>query len=304
MCIEADGTCATSDQIIYVATNGTDSGTCTASAPCGTLTYAHQQVIGTRNVIRVVAAFLGVPATLTTNKVVTFDGSGTMLTGPTSGPLLQVTSGSVTIEGFTIVGPASTPEMPTIALSSGALRMTKSTTSTALIDATNASVLLDDMLVTTGNITDLTMVKCTSGTLTATRVAFEKTTIDSQDCALTVQQSKLDGVSDRSITAAGGKLTIENNLLVESFEFVDSMDVRGSAPGSVIRFNTFVNTSGINSGGAALICDNTQDVSNNIFAYRSTSPLSGVGGVPCGARYSLFDAVATPASRAGEGNRA
>jgi hypothetical protein len=142
------------------------------------------------------------------------------------------------------------------------------------------------------------MVKCTSGTLEAARVAFERTIVESQNCALTVQQSKHDGTSDRSITATGGKITIENNLILESYDFVDSMDIRGSAPGSVIRFNTFVNTSGINSGGVALVCDNTQDVSNNIFAYRSTNPLNG-----CTARYSLFDAVATPAARAGEGNR-
>lgn len=306
VCIEADNVCATSEQIVHVKQFGVDSGTCTATAPCGTLGYALQQVTGPRHIIRVMSSDLFVDQAVAVNRSVILDGNGTTIAEPymLGEPLFQISLATVTIEGFTIEGQLSTSTMPTITVSDGTLRMTKATTNTTLISATNATLELEDMQVATANSYDQPMVKCLTGTLSIRDVEFQKATVDSMNCLLTVQGSRFDGNSDGSVRAVGGKVTIENNLITESNELSDSMSVYSAAPGSVIRFNTFVNISGIDSDGVALFCDNTPDVANNIFAYRSQHPMGGPGDpMPCRARFSLFDTVAVPEHRSGEGNR-
>lgn len=53
VCDEGAGTCAAEADVIYVATGGTDTGTCTSAAPCATITFALGRVTGTRDTIKV-----------------------------------------------------------------------------------------------------------------------------------------------------------------------------------------------------------------------------------------------------------
>jgi hypothetical protein len=94
---------------------------------------------------------------------------------------------------------------------------------------------------------------------------------------------------------------IENNLIMNSVGLADSMVVNAVAPGSTVRFNTFVNTSGLPSDGTALECDSTPVVTSNIFAYNSMHPFNPTNS--CRSRYSLFDSTALPEQSAGVGNQ-
>jgi hypothetical protein len=297
VCIEFEATCAMPDQILYVKQFGADTGTCTASAPCATLNYAAQQVTATRNVIRVLGGNGGASATVTTSVPVIFDGSGTMLSRLVDGPLFQVTSGTTTIEGFSIS--STVPNMETIAVTGGTLRMTNTSLNRALVTATNGALELDGVKVTgLGNY----LLRCLTGTASISRSEFHDAWAYSTNCLFSFQRNVVEG-SDQLIDVQGGKITVENNLFVQHAELGDSTGFGTSLTGSAIRFNTFVNTSGVISDGVAIACDGTQQVSNNIFAYQSMHPLNGYGvGFPCPVSHSLFDAAALPEQRAGEGN--
>jgi hypothetical protein len=103
--------------------------------------------------------------------------------------------------------------------------------------------------------------------------------------------------------AQGGGVVIENNLLVSTLENADLVLVLGLTPGSIVRFNTFINTSGLDADGIALGCDGTAVVTSNVFAYGSSHPLGPPGTPPCPARFSIFDSVAIAQQMMGEGNQ-
>jgi len=306
VCIEADAVCAEPGQIIYVKDSGTDTGGCTSAAPCQTISYALQQVMLTRNVIRVADGIFATPISpITIDRTVMIDGAGaTTIVKPANMPLLRVeaSAGVVTFEGFTVLG-STNPSDPTITVSSGSLlRVVRSVLDTARIDVLNGGLQLGDLRVTT-SLQTLKAVSCSNGSVNIRAVDFQRTTIDTMNCQLNVSRSRFDEVVGGSILAQGGIAIIENNLLVDSYELADLMSVGNLAPGSAIRFNTFVNTSGVSSDGAALSCDGTPAVTSNIFAYGSAHPMGQAGGTPCPARFSLFDSVAIAQHTAGEGNR-
>jgi hypothetical protein len=300
VCIEFEGTCASADQIIYVQQFGTDTGTCTSAVPCETLTYAMQQATKTRNVVRVTGSVVPTLTTVTTtSSSLVFDGGGTTLYRPTNGPLFQINSGTTTIEGFTIVGPDA--DVETVSVGSATLRMSKNTTNTALISTTNGSLEVRGLEGTASN--PRPMVKCTNGITSVTGSTFEYGAIVSENCLLVLQGNRFY-TNSRVADAVGGKITVENNLIVQTDQFADTTTFTGSLTGSAVRFNTYVNISGVDSDGGAIYCDGTQDVSNNIFAYRSRHPTVSLGGAPCPTHHSLFDSVAVAEQLAGESNHA
>jgi hypothetical protein len=65
----------------------------------------------------------------------------------------------------------------------------------------------------------------------------------------------------------------------------DSAIFFAAYPESVFRYNTIVNVSPIVSDESAIWCQEGANITSNIIAYNSTSPLR------CTARYSLFDAA-------------
>lgn len=74
------------------------------------------------------------------------------------------------------------------------------------------------------------------------------------------------------------------------------MFIFGFAAGSTFRFNTVVNTSPDTGAANAVACDDGLDVTSNIIAYNSTSPIS------CVARNSLFDSAGSAEVNRGVGN--
>jgi hypothetical protein len=304
VCVEADGVCAADAAIIYMRMFGADTGECTLASPCGTLPYALGKVTGTRNVIHFSGGNFGTPtATVAINRSVIIDAASATIGKPGTGPLFALTSsGTVTLEGFTVLGSATVND-PTITVGSGStLRVRNAVLTTAEIKVNNGALDLKDVRAAAGTVTK-NAVTCTSGTLTARQVDFDHTIVQTTNCQVNVSRCQFNEISDGSIGASGGVAVIENNLIIDANELSDSMSVNGVAPGSKIRFNTFVNTSGIDSDGVALNCDGTADVSNNIFAYASMHPMGGSGGTPCPSKYSLFDTVAVASHAAGEGNK-
>ena len=61
--------------------------------------------------------------------------------------------------------------------------------------------------------------------------------------------------------------------------------------GSTFRFNTIVSTNPTTYSAAAIYCDASIAISNNIFTYNSTNPISGNG--VCTVTSSLFDTQGT-----------
>jgi hypothetical protein len=106
-----------------------------------------------------------------------------------------------------------------------------------------------------------------------------------------------------ALEATGGQVLVENNLFVALDGFTDNARVLGSA-GSLVRFNTFVNTTATPSDGAALCFDASVTVTSNIFAYRSMHPLGSVMTSCTGrAKFSVFDTSAIASEVVGEGNQ-
>lgn len=303
VCIEADAACAEPSEIIYVQMSGNDVGDCTNATPCGTLPYALQKVTATRKVIRISGGSLQTaPATITIDRPVVLDGSGTSLSKAANVPLFSIgmSAGVVTFEGLVVFG-SSDPSEPTITVASGSsLRVTESVFNTASIDVANGSLDLRDVSLAT-SLVAMQAVKCSSGTVSARTADFEHTSIGATNCQLNVSRCRFDERSAGALSAQGGVAIIENNLVIQSDELADTMSLTNMAPGSTVRFNTFVNTSGVASSGVALYCDGTPDVTSNIFAYGSAYPM-GPPLFRCPATLSLFDTVAVPEQSMGQGN--
>ena len=107
-----------------------------------------------------------------------------------------------------------------------------------------------------------------------------------------------------SVNATNGSLKVTNNVIIESDGATDSMFVNAVTLGSVVQFNTFVNTTAVTSDGVALACDDTVAVSSNIFAYNSMHPMGPPSNIGlCNATFSLFDSSAVAEHTAGTGNQ-
>jgi hypothetical protein len=304
VCLERDGRCAAEDEVIHVQMFGSDAGECTRAAPCRTLPYALQKVTPSRKVIHIDGGNLPTPATtIAIDRSVVIDGSDTTIAKPSGVPLFSLAAflGPVTLEGVRLIGSAD-PSDPTITVTSGSLlRIARSVLSTALIDIVGGGLEVRDARVTA--VGTMKAVGCLNGSVTVRAVDFEHTTIGAVNCHVNISRCRFDEISDGSIRAQGGVAIIENNLLINSYELADLMNVTSLAPGSVVRFNTFVNTSGIVADGIALSCDGSATVTSNIFAYGSTHPMGGPSGTPCPTRFSLFDAAAVAQHSGGEGNQ-
>jgi hypothetical protein len=304
VCLEADAVCADPGQLVYVRNDGLDAGSCSSDMPCQTLSFALGQVTPSRNVIRIVGGNLMTQmGTLVITKPVVIDGADTTLIKPFSVPLFSVEAflGQVSLEGVIVLG-SSTSGDPAIRVAMGStLRIVKSALKTSLVEVTNGSLDLRDVTVSS-SLESSNAVRCTNGTVSARRAHFEHTTITATNCQLNVTRCRFDEIASGSIGAQGGVVVIENNLVIQAYELADTMGVSSLAPGSTIRFNTFVNTSGVTSDGTALACDGTVTVTSNVFAYGSAHPLGPAGSLPCRAAFSLFDSTAAAEHTTGAGN--
>lgn len=301
VCIEADGVCADPGQIVYVQMFGSDVGECTSTAPCRTVSYALQKVTPSRKVVRISGGSFGEPGTIAIDRSVVIDASDTNIAKPGNAPSFSVGAalGQVTLEGVRLLGSSSQSD-PSITVATGTtLRVVRSSLTESIVEVVNGGLSLHEVTVAS-SLETLRAIMCSNGTVSARQVTFEHTTMGAMNCQLNVSRCRFDEIVDGSIAAQGGVAVIENNLIIQAYELADTMILTNMAPGSTVRFNTFVNTSGVASDGVALSCDGSPNVTSNIFAYGSMHPH---GTSTCSARYSLYDAIALPEQTAGTGNR-
>ncbi len=211
-------------------------------------------------------------------------------------PWLHVdATGSVTLQGVTIMGSTNDTATPSIVVGNigtvivgpqsnlkgtvrvnagGAIRVDRATVASG-IDCTNGSV---DVLESTFASID--------------QVSQRVTKVGGTGCNISIRRSRFSHVGPM-LAASGGLVVVENNLFATTHEYADSIWIRGVRNGSVFRYNTVVNTVQTDTGdGVALDCDGSVEVSNSVFTYRSQHPFTYAAG--CLAKFSVFDDVALP----------
>jgi len=287
VCVEADGRCAEDAEIIYVSAGGTDTGSCPVAAPCASLEFALQLVRADRSIIHVTGGQLDVTTSLMPVQATTIDGTGTRLLKPLNSPLLSLAAGGaaflVTVEGVSVIN--ATTALTFDVGTNKSLRLFAAT-----LD--HADVAASGTLEIRRSIIRSTTASCTNGTLNVEDSELHDlfTHVQSMVCQAAIRRNQFTNVFDGIIEGSGGLLEVTNNVFVTPSEFTDLINVGGHSSGSVIAFNTIVNSSSVTDSAAAITCDGTVEVSSNIFAYNSTSPLQ----TGCIARASLFDLPGSP----------
>jgi hypothetical protein len=302
VCIEAEGTCVADADVAYVTMMGTDAGTCTRVAPCATIAYAIGQA-GSRRVIHVLGGSLQTAAIdLTGNRVL--DGEDTALVHTAGTPITITAPATVVVGGFRVAAPSNM--LPAINVTgSGAKATLHGLTITGPGGPIITGAFGTEVTIRRSHIGSLTsgssnQVSCQNGKLRVDQNTFENAYVApvSGTCETIVTRNRFESGFDRSVGQTGGHLTMENNLIIHRDGYNDSIFASSLGAGSVIRFNTVVNTTALPSDGAALSCDSSVNATSNIFAYNSGHPITGQG---CAPRYSIFDDEST--TSAGTGNQ-
>jgi len=290
ICVEADGTCVADASVVFVDGSGVNSGTCTRDAPCS-LAFGLSKASAVRKHIEIVSGTLQVTSSVTLTPDLYIEGHDTIVTGP--------------------AGMFTLPQNVNITLSH--MRLQPSSGLVTTVDALRTLRLFDVQtsggINVNGGVLDVDLstftggggIACNLGTSTVRRSLFDHSPMSSMTCQLIVRRSRFDMSGDHGFSAENGVLTFENNVITQTEGIADSMVLVSVAPGSTVRFSTFVNTALLPSDGVALACNSSVDVSSNIFAYGSMHPLGTVG---CNVRYSLYDSIAVPEVTAGVGNKA
>lgn len=292
--------CAEEAEIVFVSSSGgVDAGDCPKAAPCRTLEFGLGKISPTRQVMRLEGGAMFVLTTaLNISKPVYVDGTDNGIHLAAMGPALKIAGGGNNV----------TLGQVTISAETGRGVDVVATSRLRLFSVRSGGVLVDGAFEAIGSTLD--GVKCTAGSTSivssvvvggASFLGASKA-VDSKNCQLTVQRTLFNNTGG-SLIVNGGVAVIENNVIVESEGFTDSMNVTQVSAGSTVRFNTFVNKTVVTSDGVALGCDGTVNVSSNIFAYNSKHPMGPPSNIGlCAATHSLFDTAAVPEHTAGEGN--
>nr|HEX4318028.1 choice-of-anchor Q domain-containing protein [Kofleriaceae bacterium] len=211
------------------------------------------------------------------------DGSDTHLLAGGNGVVFHVLgTASATLEGVSLSSNGSASAIETEPASSllvfGASvdGATSNGVGTVLVHGGQLSLVEDTF-------TNLTQdVVCgNNGNLLVDRCTFESSRINSDGCGVIVTRSRFDHFLGE---AQNGEARFENNLITSDSQFDDAATVLKGTAGSYFRFNTFANTSGVVFSAGTLQCDDSIEVSSNIFAWGTTVPPT------CFTTYSLFDA--------------
>jgi hypothetical protein len=259
ICVEADGACVGDSAVVFVDNGGGDGGTCTRAAPCHTLGFAISRASTMRDHIKILSGTMQLTSSVLLTPSLYIEGNDTIITGP-SGMFGIAQSVNVTLSHMKLE--------PT----SGAV---------VTIDANRTLRLVD--VQTSGGISvnggglevDLSTfmagggITCTAGTTSIRRSVFDHSPLSGMTCQIIVRRTRFDIAGDGELSMQNSVLTFENNLVIQSEGIADSMSLVTLAPGSAVRFNTFVNTDGLASDGLALYCDTQVGASSNIFAYVS-----------------------------------
>ena len=295
VCLDNEHLCAKDVAIVWVTESGTDVGTCTKDARCATFSFALSKTTTARNVIRVDGDTVDFGTT--TNSLVAktlYVDTGTIHLSR-SGTVFDVgNSASLSLSGLLTVGDnaASAINVET----GGVLHVSR----VALGEATAST---NGAIVVTGGVVTLDRVKFTAtrngngngiscfggGVVTATSSTFTELAVVTSACELHLSGNSFQAQAG-SLSVQGGTVTIENNVFATTYEYQDSAQVGSTAPGSYVRFNTWVDMSSNSLGGTGLTCIGTLDVSNNIFAFGPD------GAYGCATSFSLFDVAQTSSS--------
>ena len=290
VCIDATGTCATSDEVIHVSSFGSDGSDGSVSAPYRTLTFALTKVSATKNVVHIdTTMFTPGTATTITGKRVIIDGIDTTLT-PTSGNVMFTigAQSNVTLERVSITGGADAA----IVVQTGTVLLYDVTvghsTTADAVQASGGELDIDKGTFSEGFNGHYAFSCSNGGVVHVNRSTFTKVSVATTNCELELRRSTFTNQMDGGLQIANGKVTIENNVFSNGGATPDDSAISNVLAGSMLRFNTFVayDTSADRSG-VALSCDSSIAVSSNIFAYGQNAVY---GGSPT---YSLFDDART-----------
>jgi len=301
VCVEAQGTCVADADVAFVANNGT-SNTCTRTAPCGSIASAIANA-PTRPVIHVLGGDL-LDSALTLSGTHIIDGENTIF-GASGGTSVTVTGpATITLEGFQFTEPPAMMMLPAITMTGQANVTLYNVTVSgaggpAIVTQAGATLNLSHSHVGVAGV-GRHEVDCINGILNADQNVFLTSFISNGTgaCTAKITRNRFDSNSDGSVQISGGQVIMENNLIIHEDGFNDSILVENLAAGSTVRYNTVVNTTGAPSDGAAIDCDNSAEITSNVFAYNSMHSVVGQG---CNIKFSVFDTVSI--TSAGTGNQ-
>lgn len=282
VCLDSSGMCAAEADVIYVRADGSDTGECTASAPCLTLPYAFGKIGGTRTVVHILGTTLSVGSNAVDLplRLVYLDGEDTTIRRDTMGPIFTATSGFVSTVMSHVVLSAGVDGNQALSISQGTVSIDHSSL-TGPLAITGGTVDVGHSTLTGATLALTT--QCTNGGTLTIHDSVLHGSLTSTDCTLSVQRTMIDAMPKTLAAGGSGVVVIENNTITSTDYYTDALGV-GGLPGSTVRFNTFVNFSGVDMGAQVLTCSGNVDVTSNIFAWHSHMPPSG-----CQVKYSLSD---------------
>jgi hypothetical protein len=288
VCLFADGTCASEEQLIFVASNGSDIGSCDRENPCRQLTYALGHVTSERDVVRISSGSLTiVPTTIGGTARVYISAIGTELAG-TVPNLTIADDANVTIDNLQFVTPPD-DDYAIKSTTSGTLRLSRlsfdETPYPIEHESKDGRVVVSHCEFRGSGVFEGD-IRCQRGTIEVTESSFDGNGGIRGTCNATVRRNRFNRLS---VNATGGRLTFENNLVTTDRTYTDSFRAQDLAAGSSIRFNTFACTLEDCEEGYAFSCsDTTALVSNNVIAWNSPTPVFGT----CIISYNVFDDTA------------
>jgi hypothetical protein len=283
VCLESSGMCAADADVIYVRADGSDTGDCTASAPCLTLPYAFGKLGGTRTVVHILGTTLPVSSNAIDLplRLVYLDGEDTTIRREGSGAIITASSQFVSAVLTHVVLTAGLDNNQALSISQGTVSIDHSSL-TGPLAITGGMVDVGHSTLTGATLALTT--QCTNGGALTIHDSVLHGSLKSTDCTLTVQRTMIDAMPTTLSASGSGVVVIENNTITSTDYYTDALGI-GGLPGSTVRFNTLVNFSGVDMGAQVLSCSNSNaDVTSNIFAWHSHMPPAG-----CQVKYSLFD---------------
>jgi hypothetical protein len=291
-CLESQGSCAATSQLIFVRSGGSDSGGCDSSAPCLTLGFAFTKLTTQRNVIKILGGVFSVGGSAIdlSGRSAFIDGSNTLVTQSATGAVFSMsgTGGTPFTLSDMAIGLNGTNNR-SVALTGGSLNTYN------VHFLAQATVSAGTLRIDHSTVDGTSPVSCTANGSLSIRSSTLHVGLLAQGCTIEMLGNRFDAVNAVSLNATGSLVTVENNTIVNSDYYTDTMTVATALAGSAIRFNTFVNTSGVDQTATVLTCSAAVTATSNIFAWHSSAPPS------CATRYSLFDSFA--GQQPGTGNR-
>jgi hypothetical protein len=277
--------CAADADVLFVRADGSDSGDCTVATPCLTLPYAFSKLDGMHSVVHVLgtAFTVGSAAVDLPTRLVYLDGEDTAIRRDTSGPIFTAGNAFVSAIFSRLTFGSGLANTGAITMTQGTILIDHSTLNVPLSITGGTAEVAHSTLI--GDTLAL-MTQCTNGGTLTVHDSVLHGSLTGMDCTFTLQRTTVDLMPKGLLVTGNGVVIIENNTITSVDYNTDALGI-GGLPGSVVRFNTFANFSGVDMGAQVISCsDANVAVTSNIFAWHSHTPPGG-----CAVRYSLFDSI-------------